>query len=221
METYASETDPMPAIGTEATMAQTPRLRFLPKPDVELAPYNPLIVEIDDVLNADECADWIARIEACSPQRAPITTNRGFEMRPDIRNNDRIMLDDPAFAARIFAKIAPHLPARLETDWALCGANERLRCYRYQVGEQFAPHYDGAFVRNANERSMLTCMIYLNHCEGGGETIFNDHDLKMAPRPGAALVFNHTILHEGARVTAGRKYAIRTDVMARRASGTA
>ena len=33
---------------------------------------------------------------------------------------------------------------------------------------------------------------------------------------GKALVFLHLLLHEGAPVTGGRKYALRTDVMYRR-----
>lgn len=37
--------------------------------------------------------------------------------------------------------------------------------------------------------------------------------VKIVPRTGSVLLFQHDCLHEGARVRAGRKYAVRTDVM--------
>jgi hypothetical protein len=60
--------------------------RLLPDPDLELDGRNPLVLTVDDVLSRDECAALISRIEAEGPTAAPITTHRGFEMRPDIRN---------------------------------------------------------------------------------------------------------------------------------------
>jgi hypothetical protein len=40
-------------------------------------------------------------------------------------------------------------------------------------------------------------------------------ELRVRPEPGKALVFYHYLSHEGAPVTAGRKYVLRTDVMYR------
>ena len=40
--------------------------------------------------------------------------------------------------------------------------NERLRFYRYDIGQQFDWHYDGYFERDNGERSYLTLMVYLN-----------------------------------------------------------
>ena len=111
---------------------------------------------------------------------------------------------------------AKRKPVTLEEDWVLCGANERLRCYRYAAGQYFAPHFDGAFTRNTSERSLLTFMVYLNECEAGGHTGLIDLELEISPRAGRALVFNHFLLHEGARVHQGLKYAVRSDLMYRR-----
>ena len=50
----------------------------------------------------------------------------------------------------------------------------------------FAPHFDGAFVRSPNERSLLTFMVYLNECEAGGHTGFSDlASSRCAPAPAA------------------------------------
>lgn len=191
-------------------------IRLLPDPERELDTRNPLVVTLEDVLSGPECAALIARIEAAGPTEAPITTAAGFVMRPDIRNNTRVMFDDPGLAATLFQRVRPHVPERLEEDWVLCGANERLRCYRYAPGQYFAPHFDGAFTRDRNERSLLTFMVYLNECEAGGHTGLIDLELEVAPRAGRALVFNHLLLHEGARVHRGLKYAMRSDLMYRR-----
>jgi hypothetical protein len=59
--------------------------------------------------------------------------------------------------------------------------------------------------------SLLTFMIYLNEGYAGGETRFDD--AKVAGRTGMALVFHHGLVHEGAEVTEGKKYALRSDVM--------
>ena len=174
----------------------------------------PLVWTIPDVMSAAECADEITRIEQLGPAAAPISTPRGFEMRPDVRNNERVMFDDVPLAERLFARIRDALPP------VLCGmraasANERFRCYRYSPGQQFAAHYDGAYVRNAQERSLLTLIVYLNDDFDGGRTAFLDFGLEAIPKAGTALVFQHLLLHEGCTVHAGVKYAMRSDVMYR------
>ncbi len=189
---------------------------ILPDPDQELDTRNPLVITVDDVLTTAECTALIARIEAAGPTVAPITTATGFVQRPDIRNNTRVIFDDPALAATLFERVRAHVPERLEGAWRLCGANERLRCYRYAPGQFFAPHFDGAFTRSDDERSLLTFMVYLNECEAGGHTNLLDLELKIAPRAGRALLFNHHLLHEGERVHRGLKYVVRSDLMYRR-----
>ncbi|WP_338867837.1 2OG-Fe(II) oxygenase [Myxococcus stipitatus] len=189
---------------------------LLPDPDEALDERNPLVMTVDDLLNAEECRALVARIEEAGPTAAPITTAAGFVMRPDIRNNTRVMFDDYELADLLFQRIKPHVPPRLERGWELCGTNERLRCYRYEAGQYFAPHFDGAFVRHRDERSLLTFMVYLNDCTNGGATNFLYLERSVTPRMGAALLFNHHVYHEGALVTAGLKYALRTDLMYRR-----
>ncbi|NVJ22502.1 2OG-Fe(II) oxygenase [Myxococcus sp. AM011] len=189
---------------------------LLPDPDEELDERNPLVITVDDLLNGDECGALVARIEGAGPTAAPITTAAGFVMRPDIRNNTRVMFDDHELADLLFQRIKPHVPPRLEHEWELCGTNERLRCYRYEAGQYFAPHFDGAFVRHRDERSLLTFMVYLNDGAHGGATNFLYLGRSVTPRTGAALLFNHHLYHEGAEVTAGLKYVLRTDLMYRR-----
>lgn len=173
-----------------------------------------LLWTVPNFLAPDECRSLISRIEAAHPTLAPLSTARGPEFHPNVRNNSRVVFDDRLFAAALFARIAPHLPRRL-LRMQLCGVNERFRCYRYQPGQRFALHSDGTFARSARERSLLTFLVYLNDGFCGGETAFPEQGQVIVPATGTALLFQHPLLHEGRRVESGVKYALRSDIMYR------
>jgi hypothetical protein len=175
---------------------------------------SPLVLTIPRVLAADECAATISRIDELGPTAAPVTTASGFVMMPDVRNNQRVMFDDVELAAQLYARVRDALPERL-CGMRRVGINERFRCYRYAPRQRFAAHYDGAFVRDERERSLLTFMVYLNQDFVGGSTAFLDFMREIVPRTGMALVFQHLLLHEGCMVVEGVKYVLRTDVMYR------
>lgn len=170
---------------------------------------------VPDVLMPGECRALIAKIEAADPKPAPITTHSGPVFNENIRNNTRVIFDDPALAAELFRRVEKDVPAQLD-QWRIAGANERLRCYRYTVGQRFAPHADGAFYRSEDERSFFTFMIYLNDGFEGGDTDFLELRERVTPRAGLALFFQHPLIHEGCEVTAGTKYVLRSDLMYRR-----
>jgi prolyl 4-hydroxylase len=116
----------------------------------------------------------------------------------------------------LFERVKDRVPREIHS-MILAGANERLRCYEYLPGHRFAPHSDGAFFRNEDERSWYTYIIYLNEEFEGGETVFLvEPEVVIKPRTGAGLFFQHPIIHEGALVTSGIKYAVRTDLMYRK-----
>lgn len=175
------------------------------------------IFTLADVLSPDECERIIRAAEGVGFGDAPITVgvNR-FQMAPDIRNNLRVMVDDPARAAWLWDRIARFVPPALGHYHAV-GLNERLRYYRYQPGQYFRWHRDGAFVRSPDEQSLLTVLLYLNDGCVGGETEFMAEELRVAPRRGMALFFPHPLCHQGAPVARGVKYVLRTDVMYMRA----
>jgi hypothetical protein len=92
---------------------------------------------------------------------------------------------------------------------------------------------DGTYHTNQNGRSYYTFLLYLNDDFEGGETVFyssNDNDSNgssqqskkitargIVPTAGCVLVFPQgnlaSLVHEGAAVTRGTKYIIRTDVV--------
>ena len=141
---------------------------------------------------------------------ATINTNKGFERRPYVRNNERVIVDDFEIAKNLWQRVAENIPQVLQGRQAL-GLNERFRFYCYDVGQYFAPHVDSYFRRENGEQSLLTFMIYLNDDFEGGETNFGETSIK--PERGMALLFDHGLLHEGCAVTQGREYVLRSDVM--------
>ena len=174
---------------------------------------------IDDLLSAQECQGFIAQSEDGGYEEATITGAGGAAiLSSEVRNNTRLILDDEALAARFFERAKAMLTANW-LGWELLAFNERFRFYRYDVGQTFNRHFDGAFSRNDGEQSQFTFLIYLNDDFEGGQTNFYDDDgaltHSVGPRQDTALVFWHPMMHEGATVTRGRKYVLRTDVMYR------
>ena len=182
------------------------------------------VATIAGFLSAAECDDYIRLGEATGFEEAPITTSRGMMMMmKDVRNNDRVMIDDPARALALYQRLSDDLAPRFQRTWAPVAFNERLRLYRYDIGQQFDWHRDGYFQRPNGERSFFTFMVYLNDDFDGGATSFSDDGfgfpggmLRITPAKGMGLLFHHPILHRGDPVTTGRKYVLRTDVMYRR-----
>lgn len=177
------------------------------------------IFTLTGFLSPDECDAFIQLSEQHGYDRATLA---GDLYAPNSRNNDRVILDDPALADDLFQRARPFLPPRVE-GWTLAGFNERLRFYRYGAGQRFTPHRDGSYFRpDALQQSLLTFMVYLNTCSAGGSTNFfasmadafeGEVGLRVAAEAGKALVFEHERWHEGSAVEAGIKYVLRTDVM--------
>lgn len=168
---------------------------------------------VDDALSPAECQQMLRRAEAVGYTAAPITTAFGFVMRPDIRNNTRVILDDVELARWLWARISPVLAESGRTPEPV-GVNERFRFYRYERGQFFDWHRDGAFRRNDREWSTLTLLIYLDDAYKGGRTKLEGIG-DIEPRPGRVLIFPHGLRHRGSPVTAGVKHVMRTDVMVR------
>lgn len=171
------------------------------------------IFTVSDFLTPAECTTCIQLAEATGFSDAPINTAFGPQLRQDVRNNTRVMINDHVRAGQLWQRSIDYIPLVLGNCVAV-GINERFRFYRYDVGQQFDWHYDGAFERPTGERSRLTFMIYLNEDFEGGQTSFEN--AVVVPKTGLALFFVHQIRHKGQPVQRGQKYVLRTDVMYRR-----
>ena len=182
---------------------------------------------VESFLSADECKQLIEVSEARGYEAALVNVGGGRQMKIDeVRRSGRCIVDSMAAAELLWQRLRPFVPQEISpgvsTKWRAVGLNERLRFLRYAPGDYFAPHCDGSFVHTDGARkgqtSYMTVMMYLNEPKEDGETNFlnpRDEDdlVRVRPKPGMALCFDHRLLHEGAPLRKGVKYAIRTDVM--------
>lgn len=116
------------------------------------------IETIAGFLSAAECDDYIRWGESIGFEDAPISTSMGMVIMKDVRNNDRAMVDDPGRAQSMYQRLSGHLAPFFQHRWIPIGLNERLRIYRYDVGQKFDWHRDGHFERENGERSQFTFM---------------------------------------------------------------
>eukprot|EP00930_Biecheleria_cincta_P095567 TRINITY_DN87519_c0_g1_i1.p1 TRINITY_DN87519_c0_g1~~TRINITY_DN87519_c0_g1_i1.p1 ORF type:complete len:275 (-),score=41.07 TRINITY_DN87519_c0_g1_i1:81-905(-) len=176
-----------------------------------------LAFTLENVLTPEECEHIIRAAETFGFGVAGLGSSGRQEVSAGLRDSSRIITDDAVLATQIFRRIRKHLP-RVWQGRRLLGLNEQLKLLRYHPGQKFVAHYDGAFCRpKTPNKTCLTVQLYLSASGvSGGSTRFIGPDassgVSCLPYQGRALVFQHTILHEGAEVHEGIKYTLRTDV---------
>lgn len=176
---------------------------------------------VPDAVSPLDCRALIARAEA-----AGICATKP-DYPPSYRNNDRLVFDDPSLAAWLYERLRPALPLHLEDEHGsltCSGLNPRFRVCRYQDGQSFRIHQDGAHSQDADTQTRLTCQLYLNSADAfsGGATRFYAAAKgpllgSVWPVCGSVIIFDHRLWHDGEPVTAGCKYVLRSDVLYRRA----
>lgn len=187
------------------------------------------IYQIYGALLPRECRAIIALAESLGFTAAGLAVGDDrYRTNDRARNNERVIIEDRAFARALWERIRGLLEPRHER-LSLAGLNWRFRIYRYQIGQYFHPHQDVRMALLGGGETRASLMLYLNEGFTGGETRFFEKKPRsrrarsrkrnnriqhvVSPRIGAALAFDHLLLHEGSEVRAGVKYAIRTDVI--------
>lgn len=194
---------------------------------------------LHNVLTPEECDAYIDITEQLGYTDAPITTGLNqAKMLPEVRDNLRVMWEvSEQITMPIWERISHLIPQevtmhnvhRVDETKPL---NDRFRFYRYDINQQFRPHFDGCYRKNSQESSHYTFIVYLNDGFEGGETVFFPGgknslwtnrvvatETRVNPRRGSALVFRHTgtnsPLHEGAPhfSNGAKKYVLRSDIM--------
>ncbi|KAF2128068.1 oxidoreductase domain-containing protein [Dothidotthia symphoricarpi CBS 119687] len=204
-------------------------------------------VVLDGALTQEECDQLLGAVETTSSgkwERAMVNIGGGMQaMYEDTRKCGRIILDDRDVAAKILARVKDSVPEihrlqdwgvvmgsgplRRNETWKMTRLNERMRFLKYEGGEYFKPHGDGAYeTPDRTERSYFTLHLYLNNAESddgqlllkGGATTFHSWNLEkridVVPKSGRVLLFQQRdLLHSGEDVEFGLKLTMRSDVM--------
>jgi hypothetical protein len=174
------------------------------------------IFTLDGFMDDAHCAKLTALIDA-NLRPSELGDRRGYDDFRTSRTANLGHLDDPVAVA---------------TDDLICRTlgiraefSEGIQGQRYDVGQQFKPHYDAfqpgseSFNRFASVRGnrTWTFMVYLNDVAGGGATRFTELDLAVTPKSGRALFWNNlnadgtpdlATKHAGEPVTNGEKVVI-------------
>jgi len=215
-----------------------------PIPLEESAPQEVTRVDIDSVPGAfqllnvfspDECKQIINLSETLGylPD-APVSLPRS------VRHNDNLTWVVDETTDQLIWNRVKHLmydPNNIFEGRKPVGINARFRFYRYNKGDYFKFHTDGAWsgsrvidrklVTNAypNVFSEMTFLILLSDDFDGGATRFRvnaqgepTRDVDIRTPAGSVLCFPHGFhpmhrLHSSEPITRGTKYIIRTDVL--------
>jgi len=180
---------------------------------MKLIQHSEKVWTIENFLSAEECKELINMTEARGYVEAEVSLPEGAKMMKGIRNNSRLLYNDVEMAQKLWEKLKPFCPEKIE-DVTAVGLNEQFRFYKYELNQRFKRHIDGRFRRNENEESRITFMVYLNDDFSGGETTFDN--LTIIPKTGDALCIIHEQKHEGCALKNGIKYVLRSDIMFRK-----
>ncbi len=181
--------------------------------NMNLIQHSEKVWSIENFLSPEECRALIDKTEKLGYVEAEVSLPEGAKMMKGIRNNSRLLYNDVEMAEKLWEKLKPFCPEKIENVFAV-GLNEQFRFYKYELNQRFKRHIDGRFKRNEQEESRITFMIYLNDDFEGGETAFDN--LTIIPKTGNALCFIHEQKHEGSALKNGVKYVLRSDVMYRK-----
>jgi len=119
--------------------------------------------------------------------------------------------------------------------WVPVGLNECFRFNKYDNRSFFKPHQDAKFVKNDNEQSIFTVLIYLD-CSTAPTVLLKRLEDQVSkkkkqqheeviqrfkkltliqPQTGGIAIFNHDLYHAGA-IVYDAKYVIRTEMIFKR-----
>ena len=183
---------------------------------VLVALTEPRIVVFGNLISGEECDELIALASARLARSETVQTDTGASEVNESRTSQGMFFDrgEHAVCTVIEARMAALLRWPLENG-------EGLQVLRYGVGAEYKPHYDyfdpeqpgtPVILRRGGQR-VASLVCYLNTPPAGGETVFPDVSLAVAPVRGNAVFFSydrpHPVtrsLHGGAPVREGEKW---------------
>lgn len=200
----------------EAGLRQSLEALFAPPP-IETLAHSPLIARAPDLLGAGLCYYLCCFALPHLRSSAVHDPREGTARHASLRTSSDASID-PLQEDLVLRIIQSRMAAAAALPLAHA---EHLVVLRYRPGEEYRPHRDtlgpsalAADRPQAGQRIRTVC-AYLNPVPAGGETDFPLRGIRVAPQPGAAVVFDNldddakpaeSSLHAGLPVRAGEKW---------------
>ena len=184
--------------------------------DVIVSLTDPRIVVFGNLLSHEECDEIVALARTRLARSETVQTITGATEVNDARTSDGMFFErgEHAVCERIEQRIAALVNWPMENG-------EGLQVLHYAPGAEYKPHYDYfdpdqpgtplILLRGGQRVASLVC--YLNTPALGGETVFPDVSLQVAPLKGNAVFFSYDrphpqtkSLHGGMPVIEGEKW---------------
>lgn len=178
----------------------------------------PRMIVLQGFLSDEECAHLIGLVQSRIAPSTTVDPDTGKLIQVESRTSSS------AYLGLCQTPIVAGIEQRLSELSGLPVENgEGLQVLNYQVGQSYQPHFDffdpelkGSHVVLAcGGQRVITCLMYLNDVEEGGETYFPEVDQKVSPVKGDALLFYNVLpdggvdrmsLHASLPVIAGEKW---------------
>jgi predicted 2-oxoglutarate/Fe(II)-dependent dioxygenase YbiX len=169
------------------------------------------ILVLEDILCLQECTLLIALYDRYSE----LTRSRDYNRRPLLGYYTLRDVDSKSaswvygITLRCKEKIEAHLSTSelfVESFFVACMSS----------GDSHIPHADneqrehGRWIPNHTPQRDYTGLAYLNDDFTGGELVFPDLDVVIAPKPGLLVAFpsNHKFVHAVPKVLSGKRYSL-------------
>ncbi|MEP6876537.1 MAG: 2OG-Fe(II) oxygenase [Burkholderiales bacterium] len=178
--------------------------------------FNPRVVVFSGLLSGEECDEIVALARVRLARSETVQTQTGSSEVNEARTSQGMFFErgEHPVCARLEARVAALMSWPVENG-------EGLQVLRYGPGAEYKPHYDYFDPDQAGTPTILkrggqrvaSLVCYLNSPALGGQTIFPDVQLDVAPIKGNAVFFSydrpHPVtrsLHGGAPVIEGEKW---------------
>ncbi|MGL4603227.1 MAG: 2OG-Fe(II) oxygenase [Iodobacter sp.] len=178
----------------------------------------PVLVMLDQLLSSEECDELVRLSEDKLKRSTIVDPQTGAEEVINDRSSYGTFfnVNESDFIARLDRRIAEVMHWPLENG-------EGMQILNYKVGGEYKPHFDYFPERDPGSQVHLktggqrvsTLVMYLNDVEEGGETVFPELGLAVAPKKGSAVYFEYCnsegqvdpkTLHGGNPVLKGEKW---------------
>jgi|TARA_Y100000004_G_scaffold178006_1_gene220177 hypothetical protein len=169
------------------------------------------IIPLNTCLNAINLfrsdASYVERVDTPQLESLNVTNRAESGQSPEWQLIHNDIVTAVGYTAKQYA-----MDMKCETSWPKENAMEQIRLNKYtaELGDHYPKHIDVGGYDSA--RRFLGFFIYLNDVEEGGETCFDDLDLKIKPVAGRILVFPPTwqYPHSGIVPVSNTKYIMTT-----------